>query len=135
MLIDNVFTDTSKLDNYTILPVYNGLLDHDGQLSSLNQQPFCCKKKKQTNHNAKTIRKFSKSPLDKFKLRLSFEIWQHVFNVKNNNNRDSIFNTFLNTCLEIFHDFYKKRKCEKSPTKYWITIRIKISCKKRKCTS
>ena len=47
MLIDNVFTDTSKLDNYTILPVYNGLLDHDGQLSSLNQQTFCCKKKKQ----------------------------------------------------------------------------------------
>jgi hypothetical protein len=127
MLIDNICIGLMKFDNYTILPVYNILLDHDTQLSSLNQQIFDFRK---TNHNFKIIWKFSKSSVDEFKLRLSFEIWVKVFNV-NSNDADSIYNKFLDTYLQLFHFCFPKGKIyEKSPTKHWITT--KISCQKKK---
>ena len=34
--IDNIFINTSKLDDYVILPIVNGLSDHDAQLITIN---------------------------------------------------------------------------------------------------
>ena len=34
--IDNIFIDTSKFDSYVILPIINGLSDHDAQLITIN---------------------------------------------------------------------------------------------------
>jgi hypothetical protein len=31
-MIDNIFIDNSKFSNYTVLPFFNGLSDHDAQL-------------------------------------------------------------------------------------------------------
>jgi len=33
--IDNIFIDTSKMGNYTISPIINGLSDHDAQIITL----------------------------------------------------------------------------------------------------
>jgi exonuclease III len=111
-LIDNIFIDTTKFGNYTILPVLNGLSDHDGQLLSLHQQAFY---QKGTNLNYKTIRVFNKLSLDEFKLRLSYEIWENVFHTEDND-IDNMFNTFANTYLQIFYACFPKKKIhEQSP--------------------
>jgi hypothetical protein len=34
-IIDNIFIDTSKMSTYTVLPLLNGLSDHDAQLLTL----------------------------------------------------------------------------------------------------
>jgi hypothetical protein len=54
--------------------------------------------------NSKIIWIFNNLPLDEFKLRLSFEIWEKVFNV-GNNNIDNMFNTFTNIYLQIFYAY------------------------------
>jgi exonuclease III len=111
-LIDNIFIDTTKFENYTILPVFNGLSDHDGQLLSLHQQALYCKS---TNPNHKIIRTFNKFSLDEFKIRLSYEIWEDVFNTEDNN-IDNMFNTFANTYLQIFYACFPNKKIyEQSP--------------------
>jgi hypothetical protein len=43
-LIDNIFTDITKFENYLILLVVSGLSDHDGQLLSLDEQELYWKK-------------------------------------------------------------------------------------------
>jgi hypothetical protein len=59
------------------------------------------------------------------------KIWANMFNV-NSNDVDSVYNKFLNTCLQIFHSYFPKRKMyENSPTKHWTTTGIKISCQKK----
>jgi hypothetical protein len=56
-LIDKIFIDITKFENYTILPVFNGLSDHDRQLLSLHQQKLYCKS---ANPNHKTVQIFNK---------------------------------------------------------------------------
>jgi len=34
--IDNIFIDTTKIDTYEVIPVLNGLSDHDAQIINLN---------------------------------------------------------------------------------------------------
>jgi len=59
------------------------------------------------------------------------KIWANVFNV-NSNDVDSTYNKFLKTYLQIFHSCFPKRKiCENSTTKHWITTGIKNSCQKK----
>jgi hypothetical protein len=66
-----------------------------------------------------------------FKLRLSFEIWGNVFNIEDNN--DNMFNTFVNTYLQIFQSCFPIKKIYvQSPCKQWLTISIKTSCKRKK---
>jgi hypothetical protein len=43
-----------------------------------------------------------------FKIRLSYELWDNVFNA-DNKDVDSIFNTFLNTYLQIFYSCFPKK--------------------------
>jgi hypothetical protein len=39
-LIDNIFIDVYKIHEYCLVPIYNGLSDHDAQLLILNDQIF-----------------------------------------------------------------------------------------------
>jgi hypothetical protein len=47
MAIEGIFIDKYKFNNYSIIPVVNGLSDHDAQLLLLNNlniqnSNFCC---------------------------------------------------------------------------------------------
>jgi hypothetical protein len=53
------------------------------------------------NYKSKTIRKIDFNSINEFKDKLSSEPWQNVFE-NDNNDVDSIFNSFLHTYLQIF---------------------------------
>lgn len=105
-LIDNIFIDITKFENYLISPVFNGLCDHDGQLLFVHQKEIS---RERTNLNLKIIRTFNNCSLDDFKLSLSFETWETVFNAEDNN-IDSVFNNFVDVYLQIFNASFPKRK-------------------------
>jgi hypothetical protein len=60
-LVDNIFIDTTKIDNYNTIPVLNGLSDRDGQLLFLHLQEIHCKN---TNLIFKRVRVFNKLSQD-----------------------------------------------------------------------
>ena len=53
--IDNMFLDKSQFENYTVIPITNGLSDHDAQLLKINTKTSHRPMSKQ-----KTVRKFNK---------------------------------------------------------------------------
>ena len=62
-------------------------------------------------NNCKTIttRKIDSNSINEFKEKLSSELWQNVFeNV--NNDVDTIFNSSLNTYLQIFYSCFPKKQ-------------------------
>jgi hypothetical protein len=86
-------------------PILNGLSDHDAQLLLL--QDLNSDTKNNCN-NITTIRKIDNISMVEFKSRLSYELWDNVFNA-DNKDVDSIFNTFLNTYLQIFYSCFPKK--------------------------
>jgi hypothetical protein len=63
--------------------------------------------------------------ISEFKLNLSYESWDVIFTEEN---VDSLFNSFLNTYLKIFHHSFSLKKVYHSQhNKAWITTGIKIS--------
>ncbi|PNF34798.1 hypothetical protein B7P43_G03730 [Cryptotermes secundus] len=128
-LIDNIFIDITKFENYLISPVFNGLSDHDGQLLFVHQKEI---RKERTNCNCKIIWTFNNCSLNDFKLSLSFETWETVFNA-DNNNIDSVFNNFVDVYLQIFNAcFPKKKTYEHFSSKQWLTTGIKTSCRRKR---
>ena len=73
-IIDNIFIDTYKFTNYTVHPLYNGLSDHDAQLLKINEINL-----KQQNQPPGTIRNINKFSIEDFKIRLSYESWNSIF--------------------------------------------------------
>jgi len=62
----------------------------------------------------------------KFEIRLSYKILENVFNNDDDKNDvDSIFNSFLNTNLQIFYSCCYERTSSKS----WLTKGNRISCR------
>jgi hypothetical protein len=61
-----------------------------------------------------------------FKMKLSYEEWDFIFNNKDFN---TSFNQFLNALLRYF---YTLIKCQKTKQKPWITSGIKISCRNKR---
>jgi hypothetical protein len=89
MLIDNLFIDTHKINNYTVGPLYNGLSDHDAQLLKvMNVNPQVL------NYYTHYIRNINKYTIQDFVIRLSYESWDSIFTSNNNMNVDLLFNTF-----------------------------------------
>jgi hypothetical protein len=84
--IDNIFIDTSKFDNYVILPVVNGLSDHDAQLIMINDIHL-----KVLNNTPCFIRRFNEHGIFDFRIKLSLEIWDNRFE---NNDMNSMYNFF-----------------------------------------
>jgi len=126
--IDNIFIDTYKFTNYTVFPLHNGLSDHDAQLLKLNDVNM-----QQQNQQFYTIRNINKHSIEEFKMRLSYESWDSIFDNNKYTDVDSLFNSFHNTYLRIFYtSFPNKRITKKSTNHTWITTGIKISCKHKK---
>jgi hypothetical protein len=122
--VDNIFLDTTQFEKYTTCSMVNGLSYHDAQMLELNVVNLNTKR-----NNCKTIRKIDFNSINEFKNKLSSELWQNVFE-NYNNYVDSIFNSFLNTYLQIFYSCFPKITVNKTTsTKQWITKDIINSCK------
>jgi len=99
--IDNIFIDTSKFDSYVILPIINGLSDHDAQLITINDIHL-----KVLNNTPRFIRRFNEHGILDFRIKLSLETWDNVFE---NNDMNSMYNFFLNTYLRVFYSSFPKK--------------------------
>jgi hypothetical protein len=93
--IDNIFIDTSTYNNYVILPIINGLSDHDAQMITINDIHL-----KVMKNSPCLIRRFSELGISDFRIRLSLETWDNVFD---NTDMNSMYNSFLNTYLRAFY--------------------------------
>jgi hypothetical protein len=100
--IDNIFIDISRVGNYTITPVLNGLSDHDAQLLTIS---MCFSQT--DNQELQTIRKINKYTISDFLAKLSYQTWDSIFNSDDVN---VMFNSFLNTYLGIFYSSFPLKK-------------------------
>ena len=118
--INNIFIDKFKNTNFTIKPLSNGLSDHDAQILILHDIEI--QNLKAHHYTKRLINEFT---ISEFKLNLSYESWDEIFTEEN---VDSVFNSFLNTYLRIFHHSFPLKKVYHSQyNKAWITTGIKIS--------
>jgi len=102
---DNIFLDTTEFGRYTTCSMVSGLLDHDAQILELHVANL---NSKRNNNKIITIRKIDFNSINEIKDKLSSELWQNVFeNV--NNDVDTIFNSFLNTYLQILYSCFPKK--------------------------
>jgi hypothetical protein len=101
-IIDNVFINTIKFNTFSIYPSINGLSDHDAQRliihNILNYN---------LNTNALFTRKFDIPSIAEFNNKLSYKLWDNVFN---ENDVNSSFNYFLSTYLRLFNSCFLFKK-------------------------
>jgi hypothetical protein len=122
--IDNIFIDTSRFEDYSVIPFSNDLSDHDVQLLAINIPV------QMHSDRLKIIRKVDKHTIFDFIYNLSNESWESVFN---NNDVNQMFNSFLNTYLRIFYSSFPLIKTKSRNYKNnWITLGIKTSCKQKR---
>jgi len=96
--IDNIFNDISKMGNYSICPIINGLSDHDAQsitLISFNLRP--------PSKKCMLIRKINEHTINDFLNKLSYETWDIISSTDDIN---KIFNAFLDSYLKIFYSSF-----------------------------
>ena len=93
--IDNMFLDTTWLEEHTIIPITNGLLDHDAQLLTIET-----KVSYRPGSKLQTFRKFNDYAIYNFINKLSNESWDKTFTSEDKND---MFNSFLNTYTMIFN--------------------------------
>ena len=127
-MIDNIFLDTLKISTYTVLPLLNGLSDHDAQMltiKDLNSQV--------QDYYIYTARDINEYSINEFRTNLNYETWGCVFGLKNNPDVDTLFNSFLNNYLRIFHNHLPQRKFIKRHNHTpWMTLGIRTSCKHKR---
>jgi hypothetical protein len=81
------------------------------------------------NHHIYTVRNIKKYSIEEFKMRLSYESCDSIFDNNDCTDVDSLFNSFLNNYLRLFTtSFPNKRITKKSTNNTWITTGINISC-------
>ena len=120
--IDNIFINVSKFEDYIISSLFNGLSDHDAQVITKNEINF-----KILNNTPHYIRNIEKYGIADFKLKLSPETWDNVFD---NNDVNFTYNSFLNTHLRVFYtSFPLKKRITRTNGNAWITMGIRTSCK------
>ena len=100
--IDNIILDRSKNDNMIVEPYYNGLSDHDAQLLTL-RTPACKITELATPRH---VRSYEAAAVIAFKVSLSFENWEGVFNCLNDDDVNITFNNFLNVYLRISYSSF-----------------------------
>jgi len=101
-------------------------LDHDAQLLFINDLNACIK-----NNSIKSIRKTDRNSTVEFKIRLTYELWDNIFDNDHHKDIDILFNSLLDTYLQIFSSCLPKINFNSRPKKIWIATVIKISCKKK----
>ena len=107
--IDNIFIDISKIPNYAVSLLLNGLSDHYAQLLIIKDTNF-----RSQGHYVYIAKNINNYSINEFKISLSYEIWDCVFGLSNNPDVDILFNSFLNKYLRIFHHHFPQRKFIKS---------------------
>jgi len=125
--IDNIFIDHSRFEEYSVIPISNGLSDQDAQLLTIRQ-----KTSYDLGSNSITIRKFHNYYIPEFINKLSNESWDNVFI---NDDINEMFNSILNDYLKIFNSCFPLQtvKTKNNYTKNnWITKGIKISCNNKR---
>jgi hypothetical protein len=119
--IDNIFIKVSKFENCITSPLIIGLADHDAQLITINYIDL-----KIQNSKSRFIRNIDKYAISDFKIKLSYETWDNVFDNKDAN---FIYNSFLLTYLRVFYSSFPLRKLNtKCKSNAWITTG-RTSCK------
>jgi hypothetical protein len=107
----------------------NDISDHDAKMLELQAINL---NSKRCNYKTITIRKIDFNSSNEFKNK-SRKLWQNVFDIDNNNDVDRIFNSFLNTYLQIFCSCFPKITVNKTTShKQWIIKGIINSCKLKK---
>jgi hypothetical protein len=71
--MDGVFIDKCKMSNYTIVPIVNGLSNHDVQLLSLNNSTNVLK------CHYYTKRQINRMNIENFMVNLCFETCDEIF--------------------------------------------------------
>ena len=94
-IIDNIFINTFKFNNFKVYPSINGLSDHDTQCLIIYDILI-----DRLYTNAPLNRKFNKFSSADFNNKLSYELWENVFNEKDVN---TSFDNFLDTYLKLFN--------------------------------
>ena len=126
LAIDNIFIVVSQFESYTVIPIINGMSDHDAQLLTISTDyshvPI---------HRSKTVRKINKYTIPDFIATLSSESWDSIFNSEDVN---VMFNSFLNIYLRIFYSSFPLKKVTSSNNNdnNWITLGIKTSCGRKR---
>jgi len=100
--IDNIFTDATRIGNYTIHPIINGLSDHDAQsitFHTINSKPPTLKRM--------LIRRLNEHTINDFLLQLSYKTWDTVFS---SNDVKVMFNSFIDSYLKIFYSSFPLKR-------------------------
>jgi hypothetical protein len=100
--IDNIFLDTSKIRNYSISSITNGLSDHDAQSLTLHSIGTC-----RTSKKSILIRKINECSINDFIYKLSHENWDSVFSSDDVN---VAFNSFLDSYLKIVYSSFPLKR-------------------------
>ena len=121
---DNIFVNNTRLQQCNILPIHNGLSDHDAQCLILKNL-FIKKKKRSGKYKT---RLFTTDAIGYFQKLLLRETWETAYQEHDVN---SIFNNFLRIYLNIFEASFPIAYFNKHNDNAWITKGIRISCKKK----
>jgi ribosomal protein L33 len=123
--LDSIFMDSSKCDYYCVLPLHNGLSDHEALLLTVE---FPVKDK---DHQTCSYRKIDHYTVTEFLTQLSYETWDEIFANKDVN---QIFNSFLNNYFRIFNASFPKvsKHISAKSDITLVTKGIKMSCKHKR---
>ena len=120
--IDNIFINPSRLKEYSVIAISNGLSDHDAQLLTIRHKIH-----HDPDSNISTIRKFNNHIIPEFIYQLSNESWNNVFNSEDIN---EMFNSFFNEYLKIYNSCFPLQTVLRKNSNInnkWISNRINIS--------
>jgi len=93
-MIDNIFMNKFKNENYSVSSLINSLSNHDAQVFGLFNVIV-----PDDRNEFYSYRKISEHSLKEFQTSLRHEAWENVFS---NNDTNTICNNFLNTFLRKF---------------------------------
>lgn len=83
------------------------------------------------SNSIKSIRKTDRNSMAEFKIRLSYELQDIIFYNDYHKDVDILFNSFLNTYLQIFSSSFPKINFYRDLKRIWIATGIRTSFKKR----
>jgi hypothetical protein len=118
---DNIFIDYLKLETFKVFPIPSGISDHNAQLIMIHDMMLPIPPKVYF-----ITRKTDKCSLNDFNYRLSFEMWNDVFE---ENDVNIMFNSFLNIFLRLFNTSFLKSIIKPHITKKNLLISSSVKTK------